>query len=183
MKKLNNNGFGAIEALLIVIAIAIVGFVGYYVYHANQTTNKVYNQASNEAQSNPAKAPSGPTKTTFSKTPKALQAAILADFTTQSPSCVSSGKLVDATGKATDPTVDYDSAGFATVGIGCDSPEATLYVKSGTTWKNVDSSQLGFSCDTLKAHKVPVALLALNSAAGTAPQCDNGTTGLVDYKL
>jgi Tfp pilus assembly protein PilV len=183
MKRLNQAGFSALEAVLIIVVLGIVGFVGYYVYHSNQSTNKIYNQASNEAQSNPQKSAASPVKTTYSKVPKALQTVILADTTAQSPSCVSGGKLVDIDGKATDQSVEYDASGFAVTAIGCDSSAATLYVKTGATWKNVESTQFGFSCDILKQNKVPVALIALEGNSTTAPQCSNGTTGLVDYKL
>lgn len=42
MGKLKNNqsGFSAVEALLILVIVAIVGGTGFYVYHAQQNTNK-----------------------------------------------------------------------------------------------------------------------------------------------
>lgn len=42
MKKHNQNGFGLVEALLIIIAAGIVGFGGYYVWHNqhNKTNSK-----------------------------------------------------------------------------------------------------------------------------------------------
>jgi hypothetical protein len=42
MKK--QQGFAALEAILMLVAIAIVGFTGYYVWHARQDTNKVLGQ-------------------------------------------------------------------------------------------------------------------------------------------
>ncbi len=55
MKKLRSQGFGTIETLLSIIAIALVVFVGYYVYHSNQVASQTYSTASNIAQSNPVK--------------------------------------------------------------------------------------------------------------------------------
>ncbi len=42
MGKLSSNqqGFSAIEAILIIVIVGLVGFTGWYVYHAQQTTNK-----------------------------------------------------------------------------------------------------------------------------------------------
>lgn len=43
MNKLNNqSGFSAVEAILILVIVAIVGGTGFYVYHAQQNTNKNY---------------------------------------------------------------------------------------------------------------------------------------------
>jgi Prokaryotic N-terminal methylation motif len=39
MKK-NQNGFSAIEALLVLVILGIIGFTGYYVWHAKQNTDK-----------------------------------------------------------------------------------------------------------------------------------------------
>jgi hypothetical protein len=55
MKKVTDAGFSLIEGLLCVIALSLIVFVGYYVFHSNQVATKTYNQASNVAQSNPAK--------------------------------------------------------------------------------------------------------------------------------
>lgn len=39
MKKRNQNGFGLVEALLIIIVVGIVGFGGYYVWHTQHNKN------------------------------------------------------------------------------------------------------------------------------------------------
>lgn len=40
MRKLNQKGFSLVEGLLIVIALALVVFVGYYVWHTQKDINK-----------------------------------------------------------------------------------------------------------------------------------------------
>lgn len=40
MKKLNQSGFSVVEVLLLLIFLAIIGFTGYYVYHAQKTSSK-----------------------------------------------------------------------------------------------------------------------------------------------
>lgn len=47
MKKLNNQGFGAIEAILIIVVLAILGFVGYrayQVYTGNKSADSMLSQ-------------------------------------------------------------------------------------------------------------------------------------------
>jgi hypothetical protein len=41
----NQTGFSLVEGLLVIIALAIVGGVGYYVYHTQQETNKTAESA------------------------------------------------------------------------------------------------------------------------------------------
>ncbi|HSX06495.1 MAG TPA: hypothetical protein VLG92_02140 [Candidatus Saccharimonadia bacterium] len=42
MKKINQAGFSIVEAFLILIVVSILGFTGWYVYHAKQTSDKNY---------------------------------------------------------------------------------------------------------------------------------------------
>jgi type II secretory pathway pseudopilin PulG len=49
--KHNQKGFSLIEGLLLVIAIALVAGVGYYVYSSNKKTNESLNNASKVSQS------------------------------------------------------------------------------------------------------------------------------------
>ena len=53
MKKLDQKGFSAIEALLMVIILLLIGFIGYYVWHSQHETNKTYSSAAKTAQSSP----------------------------------------------------------------------------------------------------------------------------------
>ena len=62
MGKLKNNqsGFGTAETLLVVVIVAIVAFVGWYVYNSNKTASKTLSnatQVSNAANPKFAKAP------------------------------------------------------------------------------------------------------------------------------
>lgn len=61
-KILNQKGFTAIEAILILVIIAVIGGTGYYVYHANKKTNDTLDAAGKSSQSSPAQR-----KTTTSK--------------------------------------------------------------------------------------------------------------------
>jgi uncharacterized protein (UPF0333 family) len=54
----NQKGFAALEAVLIVVILAILGGTGYYVYHANKKADDTLNSASQAAQSSPSKSKS-----------------------------------------------------------------------------------------------------------------------------
>jgi len=38
MKKINQSGFGAVEALLLILVLAVIGFAGFYVWHSQKKT-------------------------------------------------------------------------------------------------------------------------------------------------
>lgn len=46
MKRTNQTGFSVVEALLMLVVIGILGFTGWYVYHAKQASDKDYSAAS-----------------------------------------------------------------------------------------------------------------------------------------
>lgn len=50
MRKLNQKGFSLVEGLLVIIALALVVFVGYYVWHTQKDTNKQLDQANKTSQ-------------------------------------------------------------------------------------------------------------------------------------
>ena len=66
MTKDNQNGFSALEGLLILVILAIISFTGYYVWHTRQATTKTYASTSN--------AQATVVKTKYTK-PQALEAA------------------------------------------------------------------------------------------------------------
>ncbi|MDB5163618.1 MAG: hypothetical protein JWS12_235 [Candidatus Saccharibacteria bacterium] len=67
MKKLNSKGFSAVEALLILIIVGVIGFVGWYVYKSQKDTNKTLNNTSQGAST-----PQKVTKTPTSSSPQSM---------------------------------------------------------------------------------------------------------------
>ncbi|HVV67366.1 MAG TPA: hypothetical protein VHB72_04880 [Candidatus Saccharimonadales bacterium] len=67
MRKLNQKGFSAVEALLIIIILLLIGFIGYYVWHSQHETNKTYSSASQTAQSSSGKQATDNTNTVVLK--------------------------------------------------------------------------------------------------------------------
>lgn len=57
-------GFSAVEGLLVLIIVLLVGFIGYYVWHTNKQANSSYNSASKVAESTPATKKSTPAPAT-----------------------------------------------------------------------------------------------------------------------
>ena len=69
MKKSNQQGFSAIEGLLILIVILMIGFIGYYVYHSQQQANKTLNaaQADNNSTTSAKKSTSSSSSSSATK--------------------------------------------------------------------------------------------------------------------
>jgi hypothetical protein len=59
MKKTKKNGFAAIETILIVVVLGILGFAGYFVWHAKQDADKSLTNAA-ISQPVPNRAPRAP---------------------------------------------------------------------------------------------------------------------------
>lgn len=53
--KYNQKGFSLIEGLLILIAVTLIAFVGYYVWHAQRSANDTLDTAINSSQKSPNK--------------------------------------------------------------------------------------------------------------------------------
>lgn len=65
MKKFNQRGFSPIETALVLVIVALVAFVGWYVFHTKSNTDTTYGNAANtqtEVSKSPAKTDT--TKTT-----------------------------------------------------------------------------------------------------------------------
>jgi hypothetical protein len=56
--NVNQKGFAAVEALLLLVLLAIIGGTGYYVWHARQNSNDIY--SSSTGGSNRVAVPSSP---------------------------------------------------------------------------------------------------------------------------
>lgn len=195
--KTYQRGFGAAGALAVIVILGIVGFTGWFVYHSNKETNDTLSQTVGPDTKTPttpvtdSAAPPPPSnavqKITYSKAPKALQTAILAETMSASAACVKDGAIVDADGKATDQDVNYAANGFAETGIGCDGSAATIFAKAGSVWKKVGSTQFEYKCADLKQYNVPVAFVQAVSPDPTKPvECisaDPNATAPETYKL
>jgi hypothetical protein len=57
MKIKNQSGFTLVEGLLVIIALTLVAFVGYYVYNSQKDANQTLDKASSASQKSMPKAP------------------------------------------------------------------------------------------------------------------------------
>jgi hypothetical protein len=173
----HQSGFGLAGVAIVIVVLGLLGGAGWLVYRqgqANAPKTDMANttpQAAN-GQQTPAPAtatpPSAPTMTTYSKVPKGLQTAIVAQLSADAPECVKDGQPVNSEGAADDPRVDYDAAGYAGAGIGCGYGSWGIFAKVGANWKFLAKTQFAYKCSLLQQYHYPKQLLALNQPD---PQC------------
>ena len=188
----NQRGIAAAGLVILAVVVLVVGGIGFMVYNnGKKPAADITIQGPPMPEPTPPPTPTAiqddavtatdaaPVKTTYSKSPKALQTAILTYTKATATDCVVNDKIVDIDKKPTDQEVSY-AASTAITGIGCDGSASTLFVKrTSGSWEMVEKTQLGFSCETLKTNKVPAKLLTTSGAEKAS--CNDGTTGLVDY--
>ncbi len=46
----NEKGYGAVEIILVIVIVAAIGFVGWFVYHTKQNSDKALDQATSTSQ-------------------------------------------------------------------------------------------------------------------------------------
>jgi Flp pilus assembly protein TadG len=89
MKNLNHRGISLVESLLIIIALALIIFTGYYIYHSQKQVDNTYNSASKIAQNTPSTSnTTRPTSTPLVKAPADAQAPAASSCAPQSGTAV-----------------------------------------------------------------------------------------------
>lgn len=98
MKSQKQRGFTTLEALLILVVLAIVGFTGWYVYHARSNANANLTSAANTQVAVKAKAK----KTTAKATPVAPTTSVIsASLKENTAAAISSGNTAALEGYMT----------------------------------------------------------------------------------
>lgn len=193
MKRIRNgSGFTVVEALLILILLAILGFTGLYVIHAQNDANKTLDTASktaasstpvqttkvkNSTDSSKATVDTKVQKAMFSSAPAAIKAAVLANAKSQG--CVNQqGQLTDDSDASVE---DTDTVYFVdkTAAFLGECHSKAFYAYASGEWKFIAKTQFGFNCSDLKQYKVPVALAA--AALPDNGQCLDSSNNLVNY--
>jgi hypothetical protein len=181
------KGFAHIEMLLLLILVAIIGFTGWFVWHARSQANKSLSDTLSSGQSLPSynsKKKTVPAVTTPKKTvaPKIVN---YSTPTSQTGVEISSEADVDKLDGASDSFKDYvkekfkkhgnspspcgnaygltvkailnDS--FAVGGEGQCGGAEKLWAKVASQWQEIGATQdSGFACDILKQYNVPSAI-------------------------
>lgn len=199
---------GVIEGLLIMVIVAMIGFIGWYVWHINQSAKA--NLAVTTSSSAPSFRPKKQTPSSkpltaaqavpttqgavtiyhsWSTTPQDIQQAVL---TAWQPTleAIKHNPIPDCTSNAPEQHVDSGSSvyaendAFVVTGAGCDGGAIHLVVKIKGAWQDVASTQFDLSCAVLTQYNVPNDLLVAaftGSTDGNPVQCrqaDNSVRNL-----
>lgn len=196
MKKY--NGFTAIEGLLLLVIVGIIGFTGWYVWQQKQIADNTIDTASQISQSTPVK---HQTKDSHGRTlcsyfqdvyciqkdgskikmtkveassrqeswnmlPSDLQQFILSVWP---KSCLEKNMGPNSPVYSGENVWLNGDGKFAEAPVGCDGGAVYLFAKIGGEWKNIESTQFGFSCSTYDKYKVPESYVA--GPDGGYPDC------------
>lgn len=165
--KGNRHGFAVVETLLIIVIVALIGFVGWYVYRAMKNTNNAYNTATNTSNST---APKFGTRKKTSKvvTPQAADATAGwttvkspdASFSFKTPpswvslACDKSGGSAStvylASSQARLAACQSDNTGEASLAVTTDKSAAAAPKKQGT---DQSFSYVSFTANGVKGYK------------------------------
>lgn len=180
MTKKNSNGFGALEGLLVIVLVGIIGFAGWYVWNAKESTdktiaatNKTSQTMANRKQDTPMKV----NEVAWSKVSPDLQKAILASWEEHIPGWKTVLANDEACAPGQKPVDDSylvredESQRYAAAGVGCDSPAAGLWAKKDGSWQQVEITQGTNRCDLLEKYNVPKAFLAAAYNPDIAATC------------
>jgi Flp pilus assembly pilin Flp len=164
---LNKKGFAAVELLLTVIALVLIGFVAYYVYHAQHNADK------NLAVSNTA------TKPSAKKIAQSQDIKYDPPVVMEQPSDVDGLKgapqsfkdfangLIAANTPTTDPDCGayvlgvsriYHDFALGTVGVKLCGGAQALWGKVDGKWQQVFTGQQTAGCDVINKYKVPAPI-------------------------
>ncbi len=181
--KNNQRGFGAIEGILIVVIIGVIGGVGWFVYQSkNKTTQSL--DKSTQAQNEPQKTEKETEATQdnpstqqinfvkFSSVDPALQTAITASFKKQQANCLPGTTSSETTADKDGIITHYDANSAAIVAVGCRGGSSHLFGKEGNTWVDSEATQMAFSCSNLRKYHVPASWIE-NNGPGSA-ECSTG---------
>lgn len=180
LTKNRQKGFAAVQIILIIIALGLVGFTGYFVYSANKRTSDTLNEAGQVAQSSSPK---------FSQNKTAKKATTTPKTTMVTPSPAPDKKYLMITewsvkvdlGSADPSLISYSLTGPTDDVAGPILDSAVLKLKSSVT-SDVNCQNLGVSI-TKRSSKVSDNDIQLGSywygVSGSPASCGNKTLDVI----
>ncbi len=168
MKKINQKGFSVVEGLLITGIVAILGFIGWYVYQQSQKQDETsqpqsstvaLNSPTTEDESKeqpPKEVPKLVKSVKYANVPEGLKAAIIAEYKENAPACLDGDTYISKVDKDLLVGSIYDGK-FARAGIGCDGGASGLFALHNGEWTHIYSTQDVIPCDGIVTYKVPAA--------------------------
>lgn len=171
----NQSGFGAVEVVLIVVIVALIGSVGWLVYknhHKNaaaSTTSSISTKPTTSTKPATPQISSASTNkvvkyATWSSTPNDIQQAVLVAWNEVSPGYktqpISSCNTDTPSQSVTASTPIYtENNSFVVTGAGCDGGSMNLIVKVNGEWQDIAHTQTDFNCSDLTKYNVPTDLI------------------------
>lgn len=185
--KLNQNGFGAVELVIIAVIVIALAAGGYYVWHKShksaRTTSATTSTSKGTGVGNSTSSSTARVvTTTLGNVPLGLQTAVSSQL--KSAGCIlPNGNAANAPGDTTGTPLSsiqvYYMANTAAQVNACDSFQ--FYSYKNTSWSYDVGGQSDLSCSTYLKYEIPAALIAAASGSTTA-QCANASgTGLDPY--
>ncbi len=189
MLKLKNNddGFSAVELVMVIVIVGLIGVVGWMVYKNHHKAAPVAAVTVTKTVTKPAT--TTPTATvngvvtysSWSSTPTDIQKAVLVAWDNSAPGYVTSptsdcNQNSPSQGVTVDKPIFTENGTFVIARAGCDGGSVNLVVKLNGTWKYISRTQFLLSCDDLTNNKVPTDLViaAFKAPANGGPvQCFN----------
>lgn len=166
MHKLNQKGFGLIEGLLVIIAITLIAFTGYYIWHQQSQDDESGTVSQTSVSSSKS---DGSTANSSTDKEQALKEFMLKTCSSSDASAVKAVFENQST-----QSVDTDSINinnnYAIANLNCELSNGTqlrtLFMKySSGEWKLLIKTTTGVSCDYLTSQGFPDDL--------KAPYCQN----------
>jgi uncharacterized protein HemX len=102
--KQDERGFGHLEAILVVVIVAVIGFVGWYVYHAKQNTDKSLDAANSTSNNTGPRFTSKSQKAASSNSGDTSNASLQSDLQSASGSTTQSSKDLAASNNSLNDT-------------------------------------------------------------------------------
>ncbi|MGC1177422.1 MAG: hypothetical protein WA843_05110 [Candidatus Saccharimonadales bacterium] len=170
--KSNQKGFSLVEGLLIVIAVALIAFVGYYVWHSQKEANKTLNAASKSSQATTPKADTKPTTPATADEKEAqLQTFMLATCSASDNDAIKALFQNQSVQNVDTDNIKIDG-NYAVANIDCtlhnNTKLSTEFFKyTGNKWALSFTTSTELTCDFLTGQGVPDSL--------KAPYCSNST--------
>jgi len=175
LMKTKQKGFTAIEGLLLLIIVGIIGFTGWYVWHAKRSADKTLDVAASENISSSRINKNSPKPVPLTKRqqqaadfsvgsiknsekiPVGAQPLIIADARKEIIDC-SSG----LNGNQFETSIAQSN--FVAVGMGCITGQMHYYAQDSGKWSLLGSGVFGLDCAWVSRYKIVQSSLVQSPA-------------------
>lgn len=159
------KGFAALEGLLILIIVAIIGGIGWYAYNSKTKTDKILSQADQISQSTPIEKQKEVrtvlekiSEVSLDSVPSDLKAVILNEF--GSSTC----KAQMTTGVSAHK-IEMTSA-IARYDFGCDGGQPKMFALVSNKWEKISDNWITPNCNIITKYQVPIEFSTYQDESG-----------------